>query len=125
MAMEEVPACHDLNMDRDNVEGRYDEQMGTIRQVTLWVNPIDPITQKASEPIEYTFWAIFPDNHPDKIFEPCNLPEMQRIPNRRVSFSGHGLYENPNTYNLEGITPFNLTEISDGIEGPSSHDEDC
>ena len=65
------------------------------------------------------FLEKFPEANPDMILQPCNLPEAQRIHNRRVAFSGQALKDHP-LETLEGVTPFNLQEISDGMDGPHS-----
>jgi len=125
-ALEPVPECMDLDFSRDNVLDRYEEEMGTLREMSFWAPAeVDPLTQKEGKPIEYTLWVILPDAHPDLILEPCNLPEAQLIPNRRISFSGSSLVYNPYVSNLEGVTPFNLTEISDGVSGPDTEADGC
>lgn len=122
--LEGVPQCMDLDMSRDNVLDRIEGEYGTLREVTLWVPVVhaDPTAAKNGETVAHLVWVIMPDAYPDLMFEPCNLPEAQLIHNRRVSFSGHSLLENPYTSGFEGLTPFNLTEITDGVEGPTEHE---
>ena len=74
--------------------------------------------EKTVNATEVKLWVILPDEDPEMILHPCNLPAAQLIQNRRVSFSGQVLEHHPDSSPIEGITPFNLQEITDGVEGP-------
>ena len=124
--MMEVSTC--WNIDESTYIDRFENQLGTIRQVTLWVpGTMDETGQtRGEDATEYTVWVIMPDAYPHLMFEACNLPETQRIENRRVSFSGYTLDYHPEVTNFEGVTPFELIEITDGEAGPDAdHDWDC
>ncbi len=123
--MEPIPNCESFDPTEsiDFIEG----QLGTIREVSFWV-PGTPgdfnesgTNLRNDDAIEYKVWIIIPDAYPHMMFEACNLPVAQLIQNRRVSFSGYTLPENPNVTNFEGITPFNLTEITGGIDAMEDH----
>lgn len=123
--LESVPECENTDLSASNIGESYTSQLGTIRLISLWVpvttvgvadNPNDDVKE------EHLVWVIMPDAHSDMIFEPCNLPEMQMIEGRRVRFVGQSLNHNVNTTNFEGLTPFNLLQITDGVEGPSEDD---
>ena len=115
LAMEAVEPCNQVDLTPENHISDYEAELGTIREITVWLPPATSTaipTLKNDEPVEHRLWVIMPDAYPEVMLEPCNLPADQLTPNRRISFSGLSLKEQPEVSNLEGITPFMLTEIT-------------
>lgn len=120
--VEPLPQCEGVRLSPDNVSAEYDIQWGTIREITVWETvPNAEVVTDPAYAISHTVWVILPDDNPDVILEPCNLPLDQMVENRRVTFTGQALNESPNSSGLEGFTPFNLIELS---EGESEHEMD-
>lgn len=117
-----VPNCWNLDLSDENIEARFEESYGIIQEITFYTpveNGTFTETPGEQEMEEHRIWVILPEDRTDLILQPCNLPEAQRIHNRRVAFSGQAL-KNHELETLEGVTPFNLQAISDGMDGPHS-----
>ena len=121
--MDAVFACNNVDQTQDNVRGAMESEMGVIREVDFWLPGSGDGTKTDGEPEKVTLWVIYPEAFPDMILHPCRLPDAQLIPNREVSFSGILLNNYDDGFELGGVTPFMLTEISGGEEGPD--DDGC
>ena len=128
--MEPVPACEKLDV-HGGLDGPDDSvtpeiQFGTIMLLKRRGAPVpaDGLPPKAADMQDYRIWVIIPDANPDQILRPCNLPEWQEIHDRKVAFTGIQIEIHPDLIGFEGVTPFNLIEISGGQEEPDPWD-DC